>query len=254
MAKAESSGASNYVFGINAVSSLLKKNAKDIGTLYVLTGKRNQRVNDLMDVARKLHIRVERVGAEFFDEKQLDGVHQGVLAETQINYAKDEAFLDQLLEQIDEPPFLLVLDGVTDPHNIGACLRTADAAGIHAVIAPKDKSGTLNGTAIKVACGAAENTPFVSVTNLSRCLKKLQDKGVWITGTAGEATTSIYQADLTGPTAIVMGAEGKGMRRLTRESCDHLVFMPMSGEVSSLNVSVATGVILFEAVRQRKQL
>lgn len=251
MAKAESSVASNYVFGINAVSSLLKKNAKDIGTLYVLSGKRNQRVNDLMDVARKLHIRVERVDAEFFDEKQLEGVHQGVLAETQINYAKDEAFLDQLLESIDEPPFLLVLDGVTDPHNIGACLRTADAAGIHAVIAPKDKSGTLNGTAIKVACGAAENTPFISVTNLARCLKKLQDKGVWITGTAGEATTSIYQADLTGPMAIVMGAEGKGMRRLTREACDHLVFMPMSGEVSSLNVSVATGVILFEAVRQR---
>lgn len=251
MAKAESSGASNYVFGINAVSSLLKKNAKDIGTLYVLSGKRNQRVNDLMDVARKLHIRVERVDAEFFDGKQLEGVHQGVLAETQINYAKDEAYLDQLLEQLEEAPFLLVLDGVTDPHNIGACLRTADAAGIHAVIAPKDKSGTLNGTAIKVACGAAENTPFISVTNLARCLKALQDRGIWITGTAGEATTSIYQADLKGPTAIVMGAEGKGMRRLTREACDHLVYMPMSGEVSSLNVSVATGVILFEAVRQR---
>jgi len=241
----------NYVFGINAVSSLLKKNAKDIGTMYVLSGKRNQRVNDLMDVARKLNIRVERASAEFFEQLNIEGVHQGVVAETQINYAKDEAYLDQLLDGLEEPPFLLVLDGVTDPHNIGACLRTADAAGIHAVIAPKDKSGTLNGTAIKVACGAAENTPFISVTNLSRCLKKLQDKGIWITGTAGESKTSIYQADLTGPTAIVMGAEGKGMRRLTREACDHLTFMPMAGEVSSLNVSVATGVILFEAVRQR---
>ena len=241
----------NYVFGINAVSSLLKKNAKDIGTLYVLSGKRNQRVNDLMDVARKLNIRVERATAEFFEQLNIDGVHQGVVAETQINYAKDEAYLDQLLDALEEPAFLLVLDGVTDPHNIGACLRTADAAGIHAVIAPKDKSGTLNGTAIKVACGAAENTPFISVTNLSRCLKKLQEKGIWITGTAGESKTSIYQADLTGPTAIVMGAEGKGMRRLTREACDHLTYMPMAGEVSSLNVSVATGVILFEAVRQR---
>jgi len=241
----------NYVFGINAVSSLLKKNAKDIGTLYVLSGKRNQRVNDLMDVARKLNIRVERATAEFFEQLNIDGVHQGVVAETQINYAKDEAYLDQLLDGLEEPAFLLVLDGVTDPHNIGACLRTADAAGIHAVIAPKDKSGTLNGTAIKVACGAAENTPFISVTNLSRCLKKLQEKGIWITGTAGESKTSIYQADLTGPTAIVMGAEGKGMRRLTREACDHLTYMPMAGEVSSLNVSVATGVILFEAVRQR---
>lgn len=241
----------NYVFGINAVSSLLKKNAKDIGTLYVLSGKRNQRVNDLMDVARKLNIRVERATAEFFEQLNIDGVHQGVVAETQINYAKDEAYLDQLLDGLEESAFLLVLDGVTDPHNIGACLRTADAAGIHAVIAPKDKSGTLNGTAIKVACGAAENTPFISVTNLSRCLKKLQEKGIWITGTAGESKTSIYQADLTGPTAIVMGAEGKGMRRLTREACDHLTYMPMAGEVSSLNVSVATGVILFEAVRQR---
>jgi 23S rRNA (guanosine2251-2'-O)-methyltransferase len=251
MAKPQSADSSNLVFGINAVSSLLKKNAKDIGILYVLLGKRNQRVNDLMEVARKLHIRVERVGAEFFDQKVPDGVHQGVLAETQVSYAKDEAFLDQLLEQLQEPAFLLVLDGVTDPHNIGACLRTADAAGVHAVIAPKDKSGTLNSTAVKVACGAAENTPFVSVTNLARCLKKLQDKGIWITGTAGEATTSIYQTDLTGPAAIVMGAEGKGMRRLTREACDNLTFMPMAGEVSSLNVSVATGVILFEAVRQR---
>lgn len=245
------SDSSNYVFGINAVSSMLKKSAKEIGTLYVMTGKRNQRVNDLMDVARKLNIRVERVGAEFFDQKCADGVHQGVLVESQVNYAKDEAFLDQLLASLDEPAFLLVLDGVTDPHNIGACLRTADAAGIHAVIAPKDKSGTLNGTAIKVACGAAENTPFISVTNLARTLKKLQEQGIWITGTAGEATVPMYQTDLTGPTAIVMGAEGKGMRRLTREHCDNLTFMPMAGEVSSLNVSVATGVILFEAVRQR---
>lgn len=244
----------NYVFGINAVFSLMKNNAKQIGTLYVLTGKRNQRVNDLMDIAKNLNIRVERVGAEFFDQKQLEGAHQGVLVETQQNYTQDESALEVLLNNLDVPPFLLVLDGVTDPHNIGACLRTADAAGVHAVIVPKDKSGTLNGTAIKVACGAAENTPFIAVTNLARCLRKLQERGIWITGTAGEAKASIYQTDLTGPVAVVMGAEGKGMRRLTRECCDQLAFMPMAGEVSSLNVSVASGVILFEAVRQRSSV
>ena len=244
----------NYVFGINAVFSLIKKNPKEISTLYVLSGKRNQRVNDLMDIAKNLHIRVDRVDGEFFEKKEIDGVHQGVMVETQQNYTKDESELDVILDELNEPPFLLVLDGVTDPHNIGACLRTADAAGVHAVIVPKDKSGTLNCTEIKVACGAAENTPFISVTNLARCLRKLQEKGIWITGTAGEAKASIYQTDLKGAVAIVMGAEGKGMRRLTRECCDQLAYMPMSGEVSSLNVSVASGVILFEAVRQRSSV
>jgi 23S rRNA (guanosine2251-2'-O)-methyltransferase len=146
---------------------------------------------------------------------------------------------------------LVVLDGVTDPHNLGAVLRTADAAGAHAVIAPKDKSATLNATAIKVACGAAEKVPFIQVTNLARTLKYLQQSGVWIIGTAGEATQNLHQAKLTGAMALVMGAEGDGMRRLTRETCDELVFIPMKGSVSSLNVSVATGVCLFEVVRQR---
>jgi len=167
------------------------------------------------------------------------------------NPAKDEHFLTQLLEELKEPAFLLILDGVTDPHNLGACLRTADAAGVHAVIAPKDKSASLNSTVSKVACGAAESIPFVQVTNLARCLKSLQDAGVWITGTAGEAIQHIHQTDLTGNMALVMGAEGEGMRRLTREGCDQLVKIPMAGEVSSLNVSVAAGVCLFEAVRQR---
>jgi 23S rRNA (guanosine2251-2'-O)-methyltransferase len=241
----------SFVYGINAVFSLLKKNVKSVYRLYVLQGKRNQRVNDLMDLAKQFNIRVERVDGDFFEQKSIDGVHQGVAAEVQMDYAKDEAFLDKLLDGLDVPPFLLILDGVTDPHNIGACLRTADAAGVHAVIVPKDKSGTLNATAVKVACGAAENTPFITVTNLARCLDKLKNRGVWLTGTAGEAKATIYQTDLKGPVGIVMGAEGKGMRRLTRESCDQLAFMPMSGEVSSLNVSVATGVILYEAVRQR---
>jgi 23S rRNA (guanosine2251-2'-O)-methyltransferase len=147
---------------------------------------------------------------------------------------------------------VLVLDGVTDPHNLGACLRTADAAGVALVIAPKDKSAPLNATVAKVACGAAEVVPYIQVTNLARTLQSLQQRGIWITGTAGEAEASVYQTDLTGPCALVMGAEGKGMRRLTREHCDQLINIPMAGEVSSLNVSVATGVCLFEIVRQRQ--
>lgn len=150
-----------------------------------------------------------------------------------------------------ESPLVLILDCVQDPHNLGACLRTADAAGVQAVIVPKDKSATLNATVRKVACGAAEVVPLVAVTNLARTLEKLQKKGLWTVGTAGEAEQVIYQQDLTGPTVLIMGAEGKGMRRLTREHCDYLVKLPMGGSVSSLNVSVATGICLFEAVRQR---
>jgi 23S rRNA (guanosine2251-2'-O)-methyltransferase len=160
--------------------------------------------------------------------------------------------LDELLERTEGPPLILVLDGVTDPHNLGACLRTADAAGALAVIVPKDKSATLTPVVRKVACGAAEVIPLVAVTNLARTLEKLQQRGLWVVGTAGEAEQEIYQQDLTGPLVMIMGAEGKGMRRLTREHCDFLVKLPMAGSVSSLNVSVATGVCLFEAVRQRQ--
>ena len=159
--------------------------------------------------------------------------------------------LDELLDRLEVPPLLLVLDGVTDPHNLGACLRTADAAGVHAVIIPKDKSATLNSTVRKVACGAAEVVPLVAVTNLARALEKLRQKGLWVVGTAGDAEQTLYQQDMTGPLILVMGAEGTGMRRLTREHCDYLVHLPMQGSVSSLNVSVATGVCLFEAQRQR---
>jgi 23S rRNA (guanosine2251-2'-O)-methyltransferase len=159
--------------------------------------------------------------------------------------------LDELLDRTEGAPLLLVLDGVTDPHNLGACLRSADAAGALAVIVPKDKSATLTPVVRKVACGAAEVIPLVAVTNLARTLEKLQQRGLWVVGTAGEAEVSIYDQDLTGPTILIMGAEGKGMRRLTREHCDYLVNLPMAGSVSSLNVSVATGVCLFEAQRQR---
>jgi 23S rRNA (guanosine2251-2'-O)-methyltransferase len=158
--------------------------------------------------------------------------------------------LDALLDKTDSP-FLLILDGVTDPHNLGACLRNADAAGVHGVIVPKDNSVGLTPTVSKVACGAAETVPLFQVTNLARTMKRLQERGVWIAGTAGEADSTLFQADLKGALAIAMGAEGKGLRRLSRESCDTLISIPMAGSVSSLNVSVATGICLFEAVRQR---
>ncbi|MDF5490724.1 23S rRNA (guanosine(2251)-2'-O)-methyltransferase RlmB, partial [Vibrio parahaemolyticus] len=162
----------------------------------------------------------------------------------------NENDIDDILAK-HESPLLLVLDGVTDPHNLGACLRNADAAGAAAIIVPKDRSAPMNATVSKVACGAAEVVPLIRVTNLARTMRTLQEQGIWFVGTAGEATHDIYQAKLTGPLAIVMGAEGDGMRRLTRETCDDLIKIPMAGSVSSLNVSVASGICLFEAVRQR---
>jgi len=190
------------------------------------------------------------VKKHFLDEKA-QGNHQGVAARAKPVQAKGENELLSQLDALDGAPLLLVLDTITDPHNLGACLRTADAAGVHAVIAPKDKAVGITATVSKVACGAAESVPFYQVTNLARTLKELQDRGIWLFGTAGEASESVYKTDLKGPIAIVMGAEGKGLRRLTREACDHLIHIPMAGDVSSLNVSVATGVCLFEAVRQR---
>lgn len=186
-------------------------------------------------------------------DERCAGNHQGVIAFVQPSKGVDETELYQLLEGLSEAPLLMVLDGVTDPHNLGACLRSANAAGVHAVIVPKDNSAGLNEVVRKVACGAAELTPLVTVTNLARTLKKLQDLGLWVVGTTGDSQVAIYDAPLTGPLVIVMGAEGCGMRRLTRELCDHLAYIPMAGGVSSLNVSVAAGVCLFEAVRQRQR-
>lgn len=187
---------------------------------------------------------------QWLDEKVEGAVHQGIIARVREGRQYQENDLPALLESVDTP-FLLVLDGVTDPHNLGACLRSADAAGVHAVIVPRDRSAQLNATAKKVACGAAENVPLIRVTNLARTLRLLQEMNVWIVGTAGEADHTLFQSKMTGPMALVMGAEGEGMRRLTREHCDELISIPMAGTVSSLNVSVATGICLFEAVRQR---
>ena len=164
----------------------------------------------------------------------------------------DEDDLLVMLEKLAAPPFLLILDEINDPHNLGACLRTAAAAGVHAVVVPKDHSVSLTETVRRVACGGAEKVPFVRVTNLARTMKQLQEAGVWLVGAAGEASDNLFKTDLTGPLAIVMGSEGSGLRRLTRDNCDFLVSIPMSGAVESLNVSVATGICLFEALRQRQ--
>jgi 23S rRNA (guanosine2251-2'-O)-methyltransferase len=239
------------VYGVHAVEALLRHHPKRVKQLWLAEGRQDPRVQTLVELAKQA-----RVSTASRDRRELDewaeGVHQGVVAEVSPSQVWGENMLEELLERAEGPPLLLVLDGVTDPHNLGACLRTADAAGVLAVIVPKDKSATLNATVRKVACGAAEVIPLVAVTNLARTLEKLQQRGLWIVGTAGEAEQDIYALDMSGPTVLIMGAEGKGMRRLTREHCDYLARLPMSGSVSSLNVSVATGVCLFEAVRQRR--
>lgn len=242
----------DIVYGLHAVEALLKHNHESIRELYVLEGRDDARMQAVLKRAKRLKISQKIVSRAALDEMTGDAVHQGVaiLCED-LKLEKSEGFLKELLESLDHPAFLLVLDGVTDPHNLGACLRSAEAAGVDAVIVPKDKSALMNATVRKVACGAAEIVPFVAVTNLARTLKSLQDAGIWLQGAAGEAILSIYQTDLKGPLALVMGSEGTGMRRLTRENCDALFSIPMAGEVSSLNVSVSAGICMFEAVRQR---
>ncbi|MBK3760195.1 23S rRNA (guanosine(2251)-2'-O)-methyltransferase RlmB [Stutzerimonas frequens] len=238
------------IYGLHAVEALLRHHPKRVKQVWLAEGRGDPRAQVLIELAAQARVSVGQCERREMDA-WVEGVHQGVVAEVSPSQVWGEAMLDELLDRTEGPPLLLVLDGVTDPHNLGACLRTADAAGALAVIVPKDKSATLNATVRKVACGAAEVIPLVAVTNLARTLEKLQQKGLWIVGTAGEAEQSLYEQDLTGPIVLVMGAEGRGMRRLTREHCDYLVRLPMAGSVSSLNVSVATGVCLFEALRQR---
>lgn len=239
------------IYGVHAVEALLRHHPKRVKQVWLAEGRNDPRVQPLLELAAAARVAVGQCERREMDA-WVEGVHQGVVAEVSPSQVWGEAMLEELLDRTEGVPLLLVLDGVTDPHNLGACLRTADAAGALAVIVPKDKSATLNATVRKVACGAAEVIPLVAVTNLARSLEKLQQRGLWVVGTAGEAEQQLYQQDLTGPTVLVMGAEGKGMRRLTREHCDFLVKLPMAGSVSSLNVSVATGVCLFEVLRQRQ--
>ena len=239
-----------WVFGLHAVQAMLKTNPGNIEELRLQKGRDDQRFKKVQALAEKQGLPVSWVLRSDIDALA-GGQHQGVAALCQSADVQDENYLLNLLENLDGPPFILVLDGVTDPHNLGACLRSCDAAGVDAVIVPKDRSVGVTPVVRKVACGAAETVPLIAVTNLARTLRSLQERGVWVVGTAGEAEQLIYQADLKGPIALVMGAEEKGLRRLTREHCDSLVKLSMAGEVSSLNVSVACGVSLFEAVRQR---
>ncbi|ACS98597.1 23S rRNA methyltransferase [Aggregatibacter aphrophilus NJ8700] len=242
---------SETIYGIHAVKAFVTHYPERLIEVLALKGRDDQRLQLLINEIQRLGISVQFLNRQTLDKKAEGEVHQGIIARVHSLPELNEHDLDLLLEQ-QKAPLLLVLDGVTDPHNLGACLRTADAAGVNAVIVTKDKSAQLNSTARKVACGAAENVPLIRVTNLARTLRELQKRhNVWVVGTAGETTETLYQTKLTGALALVMGAEGEGMRRLTREHCDQLISIPMMGSVSSLNVSVATGVCLFEIVRQR---
>ncbi len=240
-----------FIYGIHAINAVLEKSPERFIEAFVLKGRQDDRLVPVINELQRLGISIQQMGRKALDDKAEGANHQGVIARVKPAKVLNEHDLDLILAQNDQP-LLLVLDGVTDPHNLGACLRNADAAGVAAVIVPKDKSAPMTATVSKVACGAAETVPLVRVTNLARTMRAMQEKGVWFVGTAGEATHDIFQSKLTGPLAIVMGAEGDGMRRLTRETCDDLIKIPMSGSVSSLNVSVATGICLFEAVRQRQ--
>jgi 23S rRNA (guanosine2251-2'-O)-methyltransferase len=242
----------DHVYGLHAVAGLLASRPAAVTALWVASAAADRRLAELVAQAGAANIPVRRVTRQELDQLCPGGRHQGVVAELQAAAAAGgEQSLAAFLEALDAPAFLLVLDGVQDPHNLGACLRTADAAGVHAVILPRDRAVGITAVVRKVACGAAETMPVFSVTNLARTLRQLRTAGIWIYGASDAADASLYDADLRGPLAIVLGSEGKGMRRLTREHCDHLLAIPMAGSVESLNVSVAAGVLLYEARRQR---
>lgn len=241
----------NYLYGVNAIRTALERSPERVRELWWDPRRQDPRVRALLQEAQRAGVRAQQAGRETLDRLCGGARHQGVVARADAPRPLDEAGLAGLLDGLTEPAFLLVLDGIQDPHNLGACLRSADGAGVHAVIAPRDRACSLTPAARKVASGAAETVPLVQVTNLVRTLRALKERGVWLVGMAGEATRSVFETDLTGPLAVVLGAEGTGLRRLTREACDHLVRLPMHGAVESLNVSVAAGVVLYEAVRQR---
>lgn len=238
-----------YLHGFHAIAAKLRTDAESVFEIYIASGRQDARVRDLVERAETAGVRIIPTDAQRLDGMAGTHRHQGVVARVDARHR--ELKLGDVLDTLDKTALLLVLDGVQDPHNLGACLRVADAAGAQAVIAPKDRAAGLNATAIKVASGAADTVPYITVTNLARSLREMQEAGIWCIGAAGEATKSLYEIDQTGPLAWVLGAEGDGLRRLTRETCDELAQIPMGGSVESLNVSVASGVCLFEARRQR---
>ncbi|MFC7520855.1 23S rRNA (guanosine(2251)-2'-O)-methyltransferase RlmB [Xanthomonas populi] len=240
-----------WIVGVNAVASSVENDADNVREVLIEAGSKNPRLTEIEEQARSKGIEVRRVNTQ-----ALDGVggqlrHQGVVARYAAARLWAESELEALVTAAEGRALLLILDGVQDPHNLGACLRSAAAASVTAVVIPKDKSATVNATVRKTSAGAADRIPVVAVTNLARCLRDLQKQGVWLYGLAGEAEASLYSVDLRGNVGLVLGGEADGLRRLTREHCDGLVKIPMPGDIESLNVSVAAGVTLFEAVRQR---
>ena len=237
--------------GIHAVTSALKTAAGDVEWLRMLADSHNKRLVEIESLARKAGIEIIRATLPELDKLAAQQRHQGVIAGFKGSNIAAESGLEPILEAITDTPLILVLDGIQDPHNLGACLRTAEAAGVHLVVICKDRSAGITPVVRRAASGAAETLAIIQATNLARVLRTLKKHGIWLTGTSDEASSSLYATDLTGPLALVMGSEGSGLRRLTTELCDYLVRIPMAGHVESLNVSVATGVCLYEINRQR---
>lgn len=243
----------HFVYGLHAVAALLANPHRKTYKLYVNQERMDKRLQPLLDKAQQACVSIESLNTAKMNQRFADFAHQGIVAEASPLPEYNESHLSALLDASKTPSLVLILDGVTDPHNLGACLRSADAAGVDFVIIPKDKSANITAVVSKVACGAAESVPLVRVTNLVRAMETLKERGVWIYGAAGESGVTLYQVDCKGSIALVMGAEGEGLRRLTREHCDGLFSLPMLGSVDSLNVSVATGISLYEVVRQRNK-
>jgi 23S rRNA (guanosine2251-2'-O)-methyltransferase len=239
--------------GFHAVVARLRHAPQSIKELYVEASRRDKRMQTFIEQAKAANVRVHPVAADRLQGLARGQRHQGVVALAEAApLAMDVGEVLDLLEDKNEPALFLLLDGVTDPHNLGACLRTADAAGVHAVVAPRDRAVGLNSTVQRVACGAAESVPYIMVTNLARTMRELKERNVWLVGADDQATATLYGVDARRPMGWVMGAEGEGMRRLTRDTCDELINIPMLGSVESLNVSVATALCMYETVRQRQ--
>jgi 23S rRNA (guanosine2251-2'-O)-methyltransferase len=238
------------IYGFHAVISRIRQNPDGVLEVYLQAQRQDPRMRDLIRLAETNGVRVIPVEAKRLDGMAGHARHQGVAA--RVDAARRVRHLEDVLDTLSEPPLLLVLDGIQDPHNLGACLRSADAFGVHAVIAPKDRAVGITATVEKVACGAAETVPYITVTNLARTLRELKEREIWVVGAAGDAQTGLNDFKHTRALAWVLGSEGEGLRRLTRETCDELVSIPMLGSVESLNVSVSAGICLFESRRQRE--
>ena len=243
----------SWIVGINPVEGALTNDASRVREVLVEQGQRNARVQELATRAKALNIPVHHRPREQLDKLAGEARHQGVVALYEAPPMGNENDILGLVEAAGQDALVLVLDGVTDPHNLGACLRSSAAANVTAVIVPKDRAVGLTPVVRRASAGGADRVPLIAATNLARALRTLKDAGVWITGLAGDTDTSIYSIDMKGPVALVLGSEGEGMRRLTRETCDFVAKIPMPGTMESLNVSVATGVVLFEALRQRSE-